>query len=300
MTKIDNKWKQQRRGGKMSLKMKWIIAISIIVVLLVVGWFLGTRLTVKKYEVSSPKIEKEIKLVQLSDLHFSEFGDGNEKLLTKVADLKPDVIAITGDLFDRQGDSVPKELIKKLTKIAPVYYSPGNHEYDVKSAYEEDYKPFLEEAGVINVEDKTATIEVNGQKLQISGLRSSANLDYDYPYYEEGLAEIKKQQDAQYYQILLSHMPDYFKLYVENGFDLTLSGHTHGGIVRIPYTNIGAIAPGPQRTLLPKYVYGEHSKDGKTMIISAGLGAGSLHQKAFPRLGNPYEIVAVTIKPESK
>ncbi len=154
--------------------------------------------------------------------------------------------------------------------------------------------------GVVNLEDKTATIDVGGQKFQMSGLRSSANLDYDYSYYKKGLAEIQTQQDSQYYQVLLSHMPDYFKLYVENDFDLTLSGHTHGGIVRIPYTNIGAIAPGPQRTILPEYVYGEHSKNGKTMIISAGLGAGSLHQKAFPRLGNPYEIVAVTIKPESK
>ncbi|EAC3243395.1 metallophosphoesterase, partial [Listeria monocytogenes] len=264
----------------MSLKMKWIIAISIIIVLLVVGWFVGTRLTVKKYEVSSTKIEKEIKLVQLSDLHFSEFGDKNEKLLHKVENLNPDVIAITGDLFDRQGDSVPKELIKKLTKIAPVYFSPGNHEYDVKNAYEDDYKPFLEKMGVVNLEDKTATIDVGGQKFQMSGLRSSANLDYDYSYYKKGLAEIQTQQDSQYYQVLLSHMPDYFKLYVENDFDLTLSGHTHGGIVRIPYTNIGAIAPGPQRTILPEYVYGEHSKNGKTMIISAGLGAGSLHQKA--------------------
>ncbi|MBC1384436.1 metallophosphoesterase [Listeria innocua] len=284
----------------MSIKMKWITLVSIIIVLLVVGWFLGTRLTVKKYEVSSTKIEKEIKLVQLSDLHFSEFGNKNEKLIDKVANLNPDVIAITGDLFDKQGDSVPKALIKKLTKIAPVYYSPGNHEYDIKNAYEDDYKPFLEEMGVVNLEDKTATINAGGQKFQMSGLRSSANLAYDYPYYKEGIAEIKTQQDSQYYQILLSHMPDYFELYVKNAFDLTLSGHTHGGIMRIPYTNIGAIAPGPQRTLLPEYVYGEHSKDGKTMIISAGLGAGSLHQKAFPRLGNPYEIVAVTIKPETK
>ncbi|MBC1416222.1 metallophosphoesterase [Listeria innocua] len=284
----------------MSIKMKWITLVSIIIVLLVVGWFLGTRLTVKKYEVSSTKIEKEIKLVQLSDLHFSEFGNKNEKLIDKVANLNPDVIAITGDLFDKQGDSVPKALIKKLTKIAPVYYSPGNHEYDIKNAYEDDYKPFLEEMGVVNLEDKTATINAGGQKFQMSGLRSSANLAYDYPYYKEGIAEIKTQQDSQYYQILLSHMPDYFELYVKNGFDLTLSGHTHGGIMRIPYTNIGAIAPGPQRTLLPEYVYGEHSKDGKTMIISAGLGAGSLHQKAFPRLGNPYEIVEVTIKPETK
>lgn len=77
----------------MALKIKWIIAISMIIVLLVVGWFLGTRLTVKKYEVSSAKIEKEIKLVQLSDLHFSEFGDKNENLLHKVANLNPDVIA---------------------------------------------------------------------------------------------------------------------------------------------------------------------------------------------------------------
>lgn len=95
-------------------------------------------------------------------------------------------------------------------------------------------------------------------------------------------------------------MPDYFELYVDNDFDLTLSGHTHGGIVRIPFTNIGAIAPGPQRLILPEYVYGKHTKDGKTMIISAGLGAGSLHQKAFPRLGNPYEIVEVMIKPEKR
>ncbi len=178
----------------MALKIKWIIAISMIIVLLVVGWFLGTRLTVKKYEVSSAKIEKEIKLVQLSDLHFSEFGDKNENLLHKVANLNPDVIAITGDLFDRQGDSVPKELIKKLTKIAPVYFSPGNHEYDVKNAYEDDYKPFLEKIGVVNLEDQTATIDVGGQKFQMSGLRSSANLDYDYPYYKEGLAEKKSSK----------------------------------------------------------------------------------------------------------
>nr|WP_239075777.1 metallophosphoesterase [Listeria ivanovii] len=266
--------------------------------MLIVGWFAGTRLTVKQYEMSSTKIAKEIKVVQLSDLHFSEFGDNNSKLISKVSELKPDVIAITGDLFDKQGDSVPKSLIKQLTKIAPVYFSPGNHEYDVENAYETDYKPFLEEVGVIVLEDETATIDVNGQKFQMSGLRSSANLAYDYPYYEEGLAEIKKQQDPAYYQVLLSHMPDYFELYVANDFDLTLSGHTHGGIVRIPFTNIGAIAPGPQRLILPDYVYGEHTKDGKTMIISAGLGAGSFHQKAFPRLGNPYEIVEVMIKPK--
>lgn len=105
--------------------MKWIIAISIIIVLLVVGWFLGTRLTVKKYEVSSTKIEKEIKLVQLSDLHFSEFGDKNEKLLHKVENLNPDVIAITGDLFDRQGDSVPKELIKSLRRLRRFIFRLG-------------------------------------------------------------------------------------------------------------------------------------------------------------------------------
>ncbi|AHI56627.1 metallophosphoesterase [Listeria ivanovii] len=284
----------------MTRKKKWIVAIGVIIILLIVGWFAGTRLTVKQYEVSSTKITKEIKLVQLSDLHFSEFGDNNSKLISKVSELKPDVIAITGDLFDKQGDSVPKSFIKQLTKIAPVYFSPGNHEYDVENAYETDYKPFLEEAGVVILEDETATIDVNGQKFQMSGLRSSANLAYDYPYYEEGLAEIKKQQNPAYYQVLLSHMPDYFELYVDNDFDLTLSGHTHGGIVRIPFTNIGAIAPGPQRLILPEYVYGKHTKDGKTMIISAGLGAGSLHQKAFPRLGNPYEIVEVMIKPEKR
>lgn len=283
----------------MTRKKKWIVAIGVIIILLIVGWFAGTRLTVKQYEVSSTKITKEIKLVQLSDLHFSEFGDNNSKLISKVSELKPDVIAITGDLFDKQGDSVPKSFIKQLTKIAPVYFSPGNHEYDVENAYETDYKP-LEEAGVVILEDETATIDVNGQKFQMSGLRSSANLAYDYPYYEEGLAEIKKQQNPAYYQVLLSHMPDYFELYVDNDFDLTLSGHTHGGIVRIPFTNIGAIAPGPQRLILPEYVYGKHTKDGKTMIISAGLGAGSLHQKAFPRLGNPYEIVEVMIKPEKR
>lgn len=289
---------RQHRGEKMTWKKKLIIVFGVISILLVVGWFAGTRLTVKQYEVTSDKIAKEIKLVQLSDLHFSEFGDNNSKLVSKVSELKPDVIAITGDLFDKQGDSIPKSLIKQLTKIAPVYFSPGNHEYDVENAYEDDYKPFLEEAGVINLEDKTVTIDVDGQKFQMSGLRSSANLAYDYPYYKEGLAEIKKQQNPAYYQVLLSHMPDYFELYVANDFDLTLSGHTHGGIVRIPFTNIGAIAPGPQRLILPDYVYGEHTKDGKTMIISAGLGAGSFHQKAFPRLGNPYEIVEVTIKPK--
>lgn len=103
----------------MAIKMKWVILVSIIIVLLVVGWFLGTRLTVKKYEVSSTKIEKEIKLVQLSDLHFSEFGDKNEKLLDKVARLNPDVIAITGDLFDKQGIVFLKNLLKSLRRLRP-------------------------------------------------------------------------------------------------------------------------------------------------------------------------------------
>lgn len=109
----------------MALKIKWIIAISMIIVLLVVGWFLGTRLTVKKYEVSSAKIEKEIKLVQLSDLHFSEFGDKNENLLHKVANLNPDVIAITGDLLIGKGIVFLKSLLKSLRRLRRFIFRRG-------------------------------------------------------------------------------------------------------------------------------------------------------------------------------
>lgn len=109
----------------MSLKMKWIIAISIIIVLLVVGWFLGTRLTVKKYEVSSTKIEKEIKLVQLSDLHFSEFGDKNEKLLHKVENLNPDVIAILEIFLIGKGIVFLKSLLKSLRRLRRFIFRLG-------------------------------------------------------------------------------------------------------------------------------------------------------------------------------
>ncbi|TLG75422.1 metallophosphoesterase [Culicoidibacter larvae] len=274
-----------------------LVVLVIIAVWIAIAAVASHRLVVAQYVVPSNKVSEEVKVVQLSDLHFHEFGAGNIELVDTVRKCAPDIIVITGDLFDIQGDSVPKQLVQQLVGIAPVYYAPGNHEFDINGEYEQNYLPFLASTGVHVLDNTSTLVSVNAQKIQLSGLYSTASLAYENEYFRTGLEQLKADQEQQYFQLLLAHMPDYFAMYMEYDYDLVLSGHTHGGHMRIPFTQIGAYAAGPQHTLLPKYVYGEYRSGDKRMIVSAGLGGGSKLQNAIPRFGNPYEVVEIVITP---
>lgn len=256
------------------------------------------RLITTEYVIATNKIQHELKITQLSDLHCNTFGKNNDVLLQKIKRSFPDIIVITGDFFDTLGEEVPKQLLINLLNIAPVFYSPGNHEYDDKDQYQENYLPFLKKNGVVVLDNSLCFIEVKGQRIQISGLGNRSDIRYDFEFFEAGLDFISEKQSPSYFQLLLAHMPDYFELYNNYNYDLILCGHTHGGHIRVPFTKIGIIAAHPQHKILPKYAYGRHENNNQTMIISSGLGCGSFLQKIIPRIGNPYEIVNITIIPE--
>ena len=131
-----------------------LIVIAVMMVILFV--FIGSELYVSRhglkvtrYQISSEKISVPFRAVQLTDLHNSVFGENNEKLTELVAEEKPDIILITGDLLnqDDENTEIAAGLIRKLSQIAPVYCALGNHEAGYIARYHTDLISIYEEAG---------------------------------------------------------------------------------------------------------------------------------------------------------
>lgn len=216
-----------------------------------------------------------IRIVQVSDLHLAVFGENNQQLVDLVGSKSPDVIVATGDMIDvrAQGISDCVSLFEKLGKIAPVFYSLGNHEVE-----RDDLNQLilaLRSVGVIVVNNSYAEITVHGIPLHIGGL-----------YYAEHLREMEKSEKI---DILLCHFPEKIAFYAEYGIPLTFSGHTHGGQFRVPIIHVALYAPG--QGLFPQYTAGLYEEGESKMIVSRGLGNSS-----FPfRVHNPPEIVVVDV-----
>ncbi|MBR5129133.1 MAG: metallophosphoesterase [Firmicutes bacterium] len=273
-----------------------MIALAILLIILMVWTIWGnTALELNKHAIKSYKLPSEFDgfmIAQISDLHNAEIGDDNEKLLALLKEADPDIIAITGDMIDsrRVDIQVALDFAREAIKIAPCYYVNGNHELRVLE-YEE-LKEGLKEIGVIILENEKATISKEDESLTIIGL-SDPSLESGYIYTEEGeilnlyLSKLSKEDDN--YKILLSHRPEYFELYFEAGMDLALSGHTHGGQIRLPFIG-GIIAP--HQGFFPKYDGGLYIEEETNMIVSRGIG-----NSLFPvRFNNRPEVVLIELQ----
>lgn len=258
-----------------------ICTLSLFAVALIAFFFhfSNSALTIATYSKSAKIACDSLKICQVSDLHAKEFGTGNAKLLAKITENAPDVIAITGDVIHkyRQRDfEVAQNFIKSATKIAPVIFVSGNHEMRNKN-----YKIFaksLVDAGAIVLDN--ATTDVKG--VRFCGL-NCAHLKNQTAF---------KLDKGDGFSILLAHKPEYLFHYARAGYDLVLSGHAHGGQWRLPFANVGIYSPG--QGLFPKYTSGVHVSGKTQMIISRGLG-----NSQFPlRLFNRPELVFITINNE--
>jgi len=210
----------------------------------------------------------------------------------------PDYIFIGGDMLvgkEMHSCQVAYEFVKQLPGICPVYYANGNHEQRMKEhpeRYDASYANYhqeLLEAGVIFLENESVIFEWKGRKVKLSGLeiplRCYTHFRKDYPDMEEILERIGPK-DNSIYEIVMAHNPSYMKCYLQRGADLILSGHLHGGIVRIPGV-AGAVSPSFE--ILPKYS-GDHYKCQDTdIIVSKRLGTHTFNIRLF----NPAEIVVV-------
>lgn len=267
----------------------------IIIILLISAFYNGIGIT--KYEIKSEKFSKDknIRIVLISDLHNHIYGDSNKKLIEKIKKEHPDIIALAGDIGD---DVTPIEgtklLLDGLKGVAPMYYVAGNHEYwsnDIKNI-----KSVFKYYGVEILENQSMELNIKDINISISGVEDPFSLVYDEKYLNskkyryKDLMEKVKDIDENRYNILLAHRPEEIDLYREYNFDMVLSGHAHGGQVRIPFLLKGLYAP--DQGFFPKYAGGIYKYNDLYHIVSRGL---SFNVK-LPRIYNPPEIVVIDIK----
>lgn len=253
---------------------------------------------VRKHSFSSSKIKKNLRMVMMSDLHNYQYGRENMALFDAVEQANPDIIVIAGDMITaRTKEKFDKtlDMLKRMNEKYPVYYAYGNHEQKI-SLYTERYGDMGERFDAALKEAKVrilrnAHVELPDSGVVINGLE----LEHAYfqrfhtkPMADDYLNKLLGAPDEEKYQVLLAHNPEYFKEYAAWGADLTLSGHIHGGIVRLPFLG-GVISPAIR--FFPKYDGGLFEEYGATMVLGRGLGTHSPKVRMF----NPAELLVIDL-----
>jgi predicted MPP superfamily phosphohydrolase len=250
-------------------------------------------ISTKTYTVEGPLVldENSIRIVLVSDLHSTIHGENQTTLITKITQQNPDLIVLTGDIFD---DVVPMTgtqlLLAGISGIAPIYYVTGNHEYWSNRITE--IREELESYGVVILSDEYVRVEINDTEIILAGIEDPDKRIYEEPDYDQNAVmeeRFRELDEITAYKILLAHRPERIAYYRKFSFNMVLSGHTHGGQVRLPFIN-GIYAP--HQGLFPKYSGGIYTYSDVVLIISRGL---SISRK-LPRIGNSPELVVIIIQ----
>lgn len=258
-----------------------------------------------RYELSSPKLKNHsFSIAMVTDLHNLEFGKKNERLLQRIAQEEPDLILITGDLIlGKPGLNfdVAYDFLAGAVKIAPVYYALGNHEQRVKlfpECFGREYQVYekrIKRLGVKILENRSEEVVIKGEKIKITGLL------LPYHYYDKRKRPVLEKRELDrllgktsenVLELLLAHTPKYMDAYLKWGADLILSGHYHGGMVRLPF--LGSVIS-PDFRLFPKYGYGHFVSGKQHMIVGGGIGEHTIPIRIF----NLRELVIITCRPKA-
>ncbi len=220
-----------------------------------------------------PEAFSGFRIAVLSDLHGREFLSGNRYLLAQVEKSRPDIICICGDLIDDDKElSIVPKLLRGLCAIAPTYYVTGNHEWQLsakKTLFE-----MLEDCGVRRLKNDFEILQREGQKIVLAGV------DDPFGPRDQKTPRQVVQELPEGFVIMLDHRNDRLAMWSELGADLVLSGHCHGGVVRLPF--VGGVF-GTKRELFPEYDSGIFEEDGTTLFVSRGLGFTNIRLRLFNR-----------------
>lgn len=280
MTKARKKHKILRR---------LIIPILVLSALLVSVYDSNTRIETEFFELyydNLPVSFDGFRIAHLSDMHANIFGKDSERLYSAIKKSKPHIIVITGDLIGHDGEvDIVVPQLKRLLEIAPVYYATGNHEWSTKEIYL--LFDIMSDIGVTALRNSYTRLTVGTEHIILAGVDD-----------ENGPADMKKphelmeeiiSSEGDVYTLLLSHRPYRFPEYAKLGFDTVLSGHNHGGLIRLPFVG-GLLSPGGN--LFPRYTEGVYSEGGSDMLISRGLSGVN----GFPRIFNPLHIPILILR----
>lgn len=268
----------------------WILPVlAILVILTLIA--LDERLILRTYTVVSPKLTAEVRLAVVTDFHSSDNADD---VAAMVASCAPDAVLMVGDMFDDDIANRPTErtlsLMRQLSAQYPCYYVSGNHEAwtgEMDALYQQ-----TEEAGVTVLRMSSGVLTVRGQRIALCGVPDPYEMVYSgAPDTEEQLRQALEDVDSAEFTVLLAHRPELLAKYAQFPLDLVVSGHAHGGQVRIPGVLNGLYAP--NQGWFPKLAGGAYTQDGTTLIVSRGLAV----RTRLPRIFNRPEVVLVRCVP---
>lgn len=279
---------KKRRLRRSFRAARLFMAVILVAVFL---WWNNATLVVKQFDPAFPTLPPGFdgcRIVVLSDLHSAQFGRDNETLLEKVAEQSPEYIFLVGDLIDQYRplpEGYAASIAAGLSAIAPTYYVTGNHEWALGGV--PALKKALTESGVTVLTNQAVTLERSGDTIVLAGI-DDPNGYADQKSPETLAAEIAQKWGDPFW-ILLAHRNGRFAgQYSLLGEDLVVSGHAHGGIIRLPFTD-GLISH--DLTLFPSYTAGLYYENGATLFVTRGLGNSG---PSF-RLFNRPEVAVLTL-----
>lgn len=263
-------------------------AVLAILIFMAARFLCSKELEITFYSLSSPKISGEgsIRVVLLSDLHNEEFGVDNRDLAEEIQRLKPDLIAMAGDMVNKQEEdtSVILSLCSQLIEIAPIYYGLGNHEGTMMYNHGQRVDHDLEALGVTVLINQSVPLSVKGNTFLIGSVSTTPRL---FPEFSASFMEEFEKEEA--FKLLIAHVPSlFYEVLADADVDLSVSGHFHGGQVVLPVLGgLYSVDCG----LFPKYWGGMYELEKGSLVVSRGLGNG----KPVPRINNRPEIAVIDI-----
>lgn len=299
----------------------WLKKLTAVTILIAVPFIAAAALStlanetldIARYEIKSEKLANPVRIVMISDLHRRKLDETNQQVVDRTALESPDLIIVNGDMLEpdytEEEAAAYESLLSRLSAIAPVYFSAGNHDYyayfsEIEFAKTELLRGIqpsplvdrLESTGARFLERDFADIEVNGNAVRIGGLYAFAfqYKDYTEEQFESIREFLESFRSTDSFTLLLCHRPVSFTAGdadCEN-IDLVLSGHTHNGVIALPF-GLGAIFA--SSSFFPEYDRGLFRLDETSLIVGAGIDG---YQGFVPRVFNPPEIVTVDILPE--
>lgn len=276
-----------------------MILALLFVFFLAIGLIDGNRFTVVREEFELKNLRKDCRFVLISDVHNKVYGENNAPFMKAVKKINPDFIIVAGDLVTaRPGEDMTPgiELIKALSRDYKIYYGLGNHEVKVKEQRDKYGDRFAllkkntADPNIVWLENESTeipeyNIRITGLALPLEYFAHFRLKEMEASYLEDTLGK----SDIRKCNLLIAHNPDYFSEYAKWGADLTLSGHVHGGIMRLPW--LGGVLS-PSYRLFPKYDGGVFRENGAIMLLGRGMGSHTIPLRFF----NPAQLYEVTLK----
>lgn len=284
----------------------WLVAVAVLCIAIWLGYEYyeheAVQITEHTVLANGLMADRTLCFCVISDLHNNKKHCENT-LLAKVKTYKPDGFLLCGDMVNKhkEDNTAALHFIKELTAIAPVFYSYGNHEMELKAGKAEAWTQYINKLppGCILLDNQAVEVKTMAKNLLICGLTLPEC------FYGKGALMTTKARDylprlslpspsvcEPYYRILLAHHPEYDVLYKKYKPDLILSGHLHGGLVRLPLIG-GLISP---RYRFPKKDSGFYQSSSGTLFISRGLGSHTIPLRVF----NRTELTIIKLAPKSR